>query len=186
MNATAEAVVSRQGRGMRERILEAADRIARDSGPANVALDAVAASAGVSKGGLLYHFPSKQALLAALVDRHVERFEVEMAERCAAADGPGGHLQAYLDASLEDCRQIPPTGALAAMVQMPELLRPVRDFKRRSLDRMLASAANPGIALVLFLAMDGLRSMKLFDLDVLTPEERLAAIEALRRMIGVA
>ncbi len=186
MSAVADAAPPRPKRGMREHILEAADRIARESGPANLALDAVAASAGVSKGGLLYHFPNKQALLTALVDRHLQRFESEMAERCETARGSSGHLQAYLDASLEDCRQMPATGALAAMVQMPELLGPVREFKRRALDRMLATAPDPGIALVLFLAMDGLRSMKLFDLDVLSADERIVAIEALRRMIGVA
>lgn len=185
MRATANVPTASQKSGMRERILEAADRIARKSGAANLALDAVAASAGVSKGGLLYHFPNKQALLTALVDRHLERFEAEMAERCAA-NGGSGHLEAYLDASLQDCSQMPSTGALAAMVQMPELLKPVRDFKRRALDRMLASTPDPGTALVLFLAMDGLRSMKLFDLDLLTDNERLLAIEALRRLISVA
>jgi AcrR family transcriptional regulator len=172
--------------GMRERILDSADRIARESGAANVALDAVAASAGVSKGGLLYHFPSKQALLTALVDRHVERFEAEVAERSKAASGPSGQLRAYLDASLEDCRQMPSTGALAAMVQQPDLLRPVRDFKRRALDRMLTSAPDAGAALVLFLALDGLRSLKLFDLDILTDGERQLAIDALRRLIDAA
>jgi AcrR family transcriptional regulator len=186
MGAAAEVATATQKVGMRERILEAADRIARESGAANVALDAVAASAGVSKGGLLYHFPSKQALLTALVDRHLERFEAEMAERYGAAQGASGYMQACLDASLDDCRQMPATGALAAMVQMPELLRPVRDFKRRALDRMLASSPDPGAALVLFLAMDGLRSMKLFDLEILTDGERQTAIDALRRLIGAA
>ena len=185
MGATTDAQAAGHKGGMRERILESADRIARESGAANVALDAVAANAGVSKGGLLYHFPSKQALLSALVDRHVERFEAEVAERCEAAHGASGHLHAYLDASLEDCRQMPSTGALAAMVQQPELLRPVREFKRRVLDRMLASSPDAGTALVLFLAMDGLRSMKLFDLDILTDNERQLAIQALRRLIDV-
>ncbi|MFF4615626.1 TetR/AcrR family transcriptional regulator [Nonomuraea jabiensis] len=32
-------------------------------------LEAVARRAGVSKGGLFYHFPTKQALVAAMVDR---------------------------------------------------------------------------------------------------------------------
>ena len=36
---------------------------------ASASLDAVAARAGVSKGGLLYHFPSKSALFDALTDR---------------------------------------------------------------------------------------------------------------------
>ena len=59
-----------QGRkkSARQRILAAADELSRDLGPANLSLDAVAQRAGVSKGGLLYHFPSKARLLKALVE----------------------------------------------------------------------------------------------------------------------
>ena len=38
-------------------------------------LDGVAQAAGVSKGGLLYHFPSKESLLGALAQRYVESME---------------------------------------------------------------------------------------------------------------
>ncbi len=48
------------------------------------ALDAVAAAAGVSKGGLLYHF-DKQSLLHALITRAVQRFDERLT--AAAADG---------------------------------------------------------------------------------------------------
>ena len=48
------------------------------------ALDAVAAAAGVSKGGLLYHF-DKQSLLKALVTRAVHRFDEQLT--AAAAEG---------------------------------------------------------------------------------------------------
>ncbi len=50
------------------------------------ALDAVAAAAGVSKGGLLYHF-DKQSLLRALVTRALQRFDERLT--AAAADGLG-------------------------------------------------------------------------------------------------
>ncbi|PTE20023.1 TetR/AcrR family transcriptional regulator, partial [Cereibacter changlensis JA139] len=41
----------------RRRLLDAADQLSRTVGPARLSLEAVAAEAGVSKGGLLYHFP---------------------------------------------------------------------------------------------------------------------------------
>ena len=59
----------------REKLLEAADQIAREAGPSNLSLDAVALKAGVSKGGLLYHFPSKAKLLEALVETHLLDFD---------------------------------------------------------------------------------------------------------------
>ena len=35
----------------------------------SLTLDAVGAATGVSKGGVLYHFPTKEALVAALVEQ---------------------------------------------------------------------------------------------------------------------
>ena len=59
----------------RERILEAAERVVAEVGAARLTLDVVAQAAGVSKGGLLYHFPSKESLLGALAQRYVQSME---------------------------------------------------------------------------------------------------------------
>lgn len=64
----ASAPVSRA----RERILEAAERVIGDVGAARMTLDGVAHAAGVSKGGLPYHFPSKELLLGVFAKRPVE------------------------------------------------------------------------------------------------------------------
>ncbi len=58
----------------RDRVLAAAARHVREHGPATLTLDAAAEAAGVSKGGLLYHFPSKHALVAALIDGALDGF----------------------------------------------------------------------------------------------------------------
>ncbi|MDQ4025132.1 MAG: TetR/AcrR family transcriptional regulator [Actinomycetota bacterium] len=57
----------------RDRVLDAYETLLIEHGGAAVTLDAVAAAAGVSKGGLLYHFASKEALAAGLLDRLRER-----------------------------------------------------------------------------------------------------------------
>jgi AcrR family transcriptional regulator len=49
--------------------LDAADALLAEEGIAAFTLEAVAARAGISKGGLLYHFPTKEALLAGLMRR---------------------------------------------------------------------------------------------------------------------
>lgn len=184
-------VTSRRARaaasgGARERILEAADLLAHESGPAHLALDAVAARAGVSKGGLLYHFPSKMHLLTALVDRHIARFEAEIDRNEGAGANPGQRrLAAYFEASLEECskKDKHASGALAAMVQNPEMLVPIRSFKRRMLDRLTAAGGDKAMVLLVFLALDGLRSMKLLDLDILTGEEVEVAVSAMRGLM---
>lgn len=69
--------------GTRDRILDALEKLLLVNGVAQVTLEAVAAQAGVSKGGLLYHFPSKEALLAAMVRRLGERSDQQLADAIA-------------------------------------------------------------------------------------------------------
>ena len=69
----------------RDRILDALQRILVRKGTAAVTLESVAAEAGVSKGGLLYHFRSKQAMLQGLTLRLSEDAEAEFAQ--ATQDG---------------------------------------------------------------------------------------------------
>jgi AcrR family transcriptional regulator len=54
---------------LQAQLLESAAMIAGRDGIAALSLNAVAREAGVSKGGLLHHFPNKQALIFALFAR---------------------------------------------------------------------------------------------------------------------
>lgn len=62
----------------RELVLDAYEDLLTKYGPATVTLEAVARQAGVSKGGLLYHFGSKEALRDALLDRLEQRNEEDL------------------------------------------------------------------------------------------------------------
>jgi AcrR family transcriptional regulator len=62
---------NRSSSSTRDAILSAAARIVIQRGAARMTLDAVAKEAGVSKGGLLYHFPSKDALIEGMIDHMV-------------------------------------------------------------------------------------------------------------------
>ena len=53
----------------RDAVLDAFEALLIDEGGRAATLDAVARRAGVSKGGLLYHFPNKEAMIAALLER---------------------------------------------------------------------------------------------------------------------
>ncbi len=77
----------------RDRILDALEEILVRDGTDKATLDAVAAGAGVSKGGLLYHFPSKDAMMAAMVRRLGERAEHK---RLQAADAGASLAEWYL------------------------------------------------------------------------------------------
>ncbi len=62
----------------RDRILIAYEDLLIESGERGATLDAVAGRAGVSKGGLLYHFGSKDALTAGLIERLVALTEEDI------------------------------------------------------------------------------------------------------------
>jgi AcrR family transcriptional regulator len=53
-------------------LLDVAEAVVVRQGIANLTLDAVAAEAGMSKGGLLHHFPTKDRLVEAPVMRSAE------------------------------------------------------------------------------------------------------------------
>ena len=56
-------------RSARDRVLDAFEELLAEQSERAATLDAVAARAGVSKGGLLYHFASKEALVGGVLER---------------------------------------------------------------------------------------------------------------------
>jgi AcrR family transcriptional regulator len=168
----------------RDAILAAAEAVVLRQGAAHLTLDAVAGAAGVSKGGLLYHFPSKEALLQGLIAQRIEQCEED--RRRAQARFPGdqaGLLKAIVEAGLKDdapSRQIN-AAALAAVANDPRLLRPVKDHNR-TLFRELAAFANFERASVVVLAVHGLWIMETLQASPLTPRQRARILKELLRL----
>lgn len=79
----------------RARLLDAARSILVDEGASRLTLSAVAERAGVSKGGLLYHFPSKAALVEGLAQQLRTFTEANLAR--ARVDGV---VRTFLETSL--------------------------------------------------------------------------------------
>lgn len=59
-------------------ILDAATRVVQDSGVTAVTFDSVAAEAGLTRGGIMYHFPSRDDLLAALHEHQAQAWDEAM------------------------------------------------------------------------------------------------------------
>lgn len=62
----------------RHRILEAAIRVIHRDGVTGVTFDSVAAEAGVTRGGMMYHFPSREALLLAIHQHLADQWEASL------------------------------------------------------------------------------------------------------------
>lgn len=150
----------------RQRLLDAARDIACEEGASSLSLDAVAARAGVSKGGLLYHFPSREALLRAVVTDSVDRMRDDLEARAPGAlAGSAPALPAaccYLDV-LRDKVCTPSAGAsgfFAAMLEDPAFMEPVLTF-RSELRALFARCPDPRRGAIVFMACEGLVHEKL-------------------------
>ncbi|UYM06889.1 TetR/AcrR family transcriptional regulator [Solicola gregarius] len=80
----------------RDRILNAFEALLVGQGSRSATLDAVAEEAGVSKGGLLYHFPSRDDLVVGMLDR-LRDMGAKDAEKMRSA--PQGAVAYYLETS---------------------------------------------------------------------------------------
>ncbi|WP_103512242.1 TetR/AcrR family transcriptional regulator [Streptomyces sp. SM13] len=69
----------------RTQILDAATRVVQREGVKSVTFDSVAAEAGLTKGGLLYHFASRDDLIQAIHQHLADRWEADL---IAAAGKP--------------------------------------------------------------------------------------------------
>ncbi|MEV7096754.1 TetR family transcriptional regulator [Amycolatopsis sp. NPDC051045] len=109
----------------RRALLDAAATVIRTRG-VSASLDDIARAAGVSKGGLLYHFPAKDALVRTLAQDLLDAFRAEVRAALDPADtGPGRLTRAYVRASLDtsyDEVAVRETIALIAqLISIPEI-----------------------------------------------------------------
>ncbi|MFI5429569.1 TetR/AcrR family transcriptional regulator [Aeromicrobium sp. UC242_57] len=86
-----------QERSTRDRLLDAFETLLVTAGSRSATLDAVASAAEVSKGGLLYHFHSKDELVDGMLDRLREQGKADVEKMRTAPEGP---VEFYLTTSI--------------------------------------------------------------------------------------
>jgi AcrR family transcriptional regulator len=171
---------------MRDRLLDAAERVASRSGLQNFTLEAVAHEAGVSKGGLLYHFPSKSALITAVVQRLADRCEADQHEALAeASDCPGAFSRAYVSVRtdpLDPGELRVHTALLAAAATDPRFLDPFREKMAAWQARLEADGIEPEVAMIVRLAIDGMCLCRLLGMPLPAGELHSRVIQRLVAM----
>ena len=92
--------MAKSGAETRERILDAAERLVVDKGLAATSVDDILAESRTSKGSFFHHFPSKNHLARALVERYaaadVAFLDKIMAEAEAESDDPARQVIVFL------------------------------------------------------------------------------------------
>jgi AcrR family transcriptional regulator len=181
---------------MRDRLLDAAEQVVTRDGVSSLTLDAVAREAGVSKGGLLYHFPSKSQLVTEVVERMACSCEAEHnANVSSEPAGPGAFTRAYLAtraarvervlAPGSNCRPLH-TAIVAGAGTDPQYLEPFRQRASRWQEQLEDDGIDPVIATIVRLAIDGLGWASMLDMPLPETELRKAVVERLFEMTRTA
>ena len=172
----------------KDAILAAAGSVVREQGAAHLTLDAVSAKAQISKGGLLYHFPTKEALLLGMVLRLIELVECrKKTEEVALSDTPGKGLKAYVKAmtAMGDprVRSVLPA-LLAAGAQDPKLLEAARESRAKASEEFCKGGLSKEFAAVISLALEGLWILEALGASRRTPEEQQAITDELLSLVS--
>ena len=169
-----------------ERILEAAERVVTQVGAARLTLDGVAQEAGVSKGGLLYHFPSKESLLTALAQRYVDSMKhcIGAAKSTMSDSVPGRDLKACILGVLGSDPRSKAMGAalLAAAANDLTLLEVIRTRIHDHTAEIAASKADFARAAVVTLAIDGLKLRESLRISSFTDRQREQIVNELLKI----
>ncbi len=169
----------------RHQILAAANQLVLAQGVAHLTLEAVAKKAGVSKGGLLYHFPNKEDLIKGLIEQLNGQFEGEVERHLTLerarqpvtsgrSETPqkqpaGSWLRAFVRATfagnkLENDWLGSSAAILAAIATNPQLLEPLRKSFALYQQQAEQDGLDPALATIIRLAADGLWLAELFEL----------------------
>jgi len=166
-------------------IIAAARRIVQRDGVAHLTIEAVAREAGFSKGGVLYHFPTKDSLIEGMITSFLEEFEQDLARALAQEEGPGSWLRAYIrSCQSEEIEVETINGLIAALATNPHLLEPMRQHYRTWQACVEIDGLPLALATTLRLAMDGLWFADLFGLASPSGKLREEVILTLLTMAG--
>lgn len=173
----------------RAAVLDAAAAVVRAHGVSSLTLERVAETAGLSKGGLLYHFASKQALILGLLTDTLARADVKLEELAEENDlDEGSFTKAYLDYVRTGQHDEVDAGAgvFAAAALDDGDLQPARSQFAEWQDRLVSSdGIDPTAALLARVVGDGLWLIDLFGLAPPTPAQRDALCDLVERTAGL-
>ncbi len=150
----------------RRLILDTAKQITLSDGFNSLTLDAVAKKAEISKGGLLYHFPSKESLIKGLAQFIFDEFATNF-YRYAESDPKktGKWSRALIAATKADIKNNAElnVGIIAASFLDPEVSTNISNDYNSILKKLEDDGINIVTTTIIRLALDGLYYSQTFD-----------------------
>ncbi|MBT9247135.1 TetR/AcrR family transcriptional regulator [Gemmobacter fulvus] len=170
----------------RQTIMDAIEAVVHQQGAAALTIDAVARAAGISKAGVVYDFANKNEMMAAYVRNRVE---AKRAAIHAAADAAGGSTAAWLAAVIDHACEAPSADEMASAMVLTASLSTtnscqniLRDLFTADIARITDSAENPRVAMLAYLALQGVMSMEYLGFHSFDQDLRARVMQDIRTL----
>ncbi len=167
-------------------ILNAASKVVAEKGIFNLTFDAVAEEAGISKGGLLYHFRSKEVLVEKMVEHLAINYRRKIEDHATSDPVEKGKwTRAYVDVTFNKSYQNKDmhSGLLAAKAVNPNLLHPIHEVYTEWQHAVDNDGIDPTLATIVRLAADGIWLADLFDINPIDAEKKEIIYKTLKKWI---
>ena len=187
----------------RDKLFEAAARVFEEQGIGGASIEAIAAAAGFTRGAFYSNFRSKDELIIAMLEEHVEQSIRRNLDLLARHKSPADYIDALkrMDRSLQDPLGRSPLLHMEMILfvaraakRRPELAKRLRARRKLVADIVETTLKNsgktrsvdPAWAGAILLAMeDGFRLHRLIDPETTPADSFLRAIGDLQRAIGI-
>lgn len=175
----------KQPEAVKAKLLQTAEDLTYINGWGNFSLNDVVAKSGISKGGLLHHFPTKNVLLDTLYDTLLERFDARISGLMQHDSEPlGRFLRAYLQVMCQVSDD--PESRLPAVLRLALVADAALKPKWQAwLDTKLSLIDGDAFSLMVRLAADGLWLAGLTQDDILNLPGFQNSLEELDAMTRV-
>lgn len=173
-------------RSSKESILDAAERVIMRQGMANTTIEGVAAEAGISKGGLFYHFTSKKDMLMQLMDRYERDFaDMRRGIYESLPESSTRFLKATVLACVHDQarKEAGNISSVLSLLDDVEMRQRIFQMKLRIFEEVGRESRCPEKAMLALFATDGLWITQLFGQEVVSRELVDKVIGELLRLI---
>ncbi|MBC7908613.1 MAG: TetR family transcriptional regulator [Rhodospirillaceae bacterium] len=161
----------------RDKIIDAAMAVVREQGVAKLTLDEAAKGAGLSKGGVLYHFKTKDDLIRGMVERLINQCDkLQLAYYDKEPEGPYRWARAMVQTTFDPNGPASDkvSGALLASVAVnSELVAPIQAKYDEWIERIRSDSPSPMLAGLIGMAMDGYSFERIMGLKLCDEEDEM-------------
>src|SRR5271169_515685 len=188
----------------REKLFEAAARVFEEHGIGGASIEAIAAAAGFTRGAFYSNFASKDELIIAMLEDHVEQSIRRNLDLLAHHQNPADFIDAF--GKMSRTRQDPLGRSPLLHMEMilfvaraekrrPELAKRLRARRQLITDIVETASKNSGkpgslnptwTGAILLALEDGFRLHRLIDPETTPADSFLRAIGDLQRAIGIS